>query len=48
MEENAILSEKLGFLNKKLTHDIKTTTDSTLGNLVTDAIREKQRPILPS
>jgi len=41
MEENAILSEKLGFLNKKLIHDIKTTTDSTLGNLVTDAIREE-------
>lgn len=41
MEENTILSEKLGFLNKKLIHDIKTPTDSTLGNLVTDAIREE-------
>jgi len=41
IEENTILSEKLGFLNKKLIHDIKTPTDSTLGNMVTDAIRKE-------
>jgi len=41
MEENTLLSEKLGFLNKKLIHDIKTPTDSTLGNMVTDAIRKE-------
>jgi 2',3'-cyclic-nucleotide 2'-phosphodiesterase (5'-nucleotidase family) len=43
MEENTLLSEKLGFLNKKLIHDIKTPADSGLGNMVTDAIREETK-----
>lgn len=39
MEENVILSKKLGFSSFPLTHDIKTPGDSSLGNMITDAIR---------
>ena len=33
------LHKKLGFLKKGIQHDLKTPTDSSLGNLITDAVR---------
>jgi 2',3'-cyclic-nucleotide 2'-phosphodiesterase (5'-nucleotidase family) len=40
-EEKTILGEKLGKASEDFTHDIKTPADSTLGNLITDAMREE-------
>jgi len=40
-EEKRILQEKLGIAEGDFTHEIKTPVDSTLGNLITDAMRRE-------
>ncbi|MEQ8189894.1 MAG: 5'-nucleotidase C-terminal domain-containing protein [Candidatus Eremiobacterota bacterium] len=40
-EEKRILQEKLGIAEGDLTHEIKTPVDSSLGNLITDAMRRE-------
>ncbi|MEQ8222587.1 MAG: 5'-nucleotidase C-terminal domain-containing protein [Candidatus Eremiobacterota bacterium] len=40
-EEKRILQEKLGIGEGDFTHEIKTPVDSTLGNLITDAMRRE-------
>jgi len=40
-KENSVLHEKLGASPGDFTHEIKTTSDSTLGNMITDAMRKE-------
>jgi 5'-nucleotidase / UDP-sugar diphosphatase len=40
-KETAVLAEKLGRTSREFSHELKTPVDSSLGNLITDAMRKK-------